>query len=78
MSEVTNIAKLSDHAAQIVRQRNAKACVVLTVERDGSLGHGFMIDDGTPQDIQDSLCAAIVANWENAKAIKPPPQAPCA
>ena len=64
---ISTIGKLSDHAAVIVRQRSAKACVILVVEDNGQVSQGVMAERCPPAEIQDALCEAIVFNAEIAK-----------
>ena len=66
---VVSISKLSDHAAVLCRERNAKAVFILVAESDDTFSQGMISLGATPSDVQDMLCAAICENrkagWED-------------
>ncbi len=64
---VETIARLSDHAAVLMRERGAKACVIVICEADGQVSQGCISDGASPADVQDALVEAIVFNAERAK-----------
>ncbi len=66
---VTSIARLSDHATTLMRERSAKACVILIVEADNKVSQGVISDGASPAELQDALCEAIVYNSERARGI---------
>jgi len=59
MEKVKRIAKLSDHAAVMSRERDAAGCFVIVVEDDGSTSIGWFAASATPHEMQNALCSAI-------------------
>lgn len=64
---VTSIAKLSDHASVLMRQRDAIGCVILVLERDGPVSYGYCTDGASPADFQDALAGGIIENARIAR-----------
>ena len=64
------IGKLSDHAAVLMRQREAKGCMIIVIERDGTTSIGTCHDGANANDVQEALCAAISHNREQSHFLK--------
>ena len=68
---IPSIARLSDHAAVLARERNAKGCIIIIIERDDTYSQGAFFPEATPQDVQDMLCAGICENYIAAREFYP-------